>query len=93
MIGAINGFALAGGFEVILACDIVIASEEAVFGDQHINFGLVGPGGSTKRTPRIIGIRKAKALIFTGDKISAQEAERIGLINRVAPADELEKNH
>jgi len=90
VIASVNGFALAGGFEVMLACDIVIASEEAVFGDQHINFGLVGPGGSTKRTPRIVGIRKAKELIFTGDKISAQKAERIGLINRVVPANELE---
>jgi enoyl-CoA hydratase/carnithine racemase len=91
VIAAVNGFALAGGFEIMLACDLVIASEDAVFGDQHINFGLVGPGGSTKRTPRIVGIRKAKELIFTGDKISAHEAERIGLVNRVVPAAELGK--
>jgi enoyl-CoA hydratase/carnithine racemase len=91
VIAAVNGFALGGGFEVMLACDLAIASEDAIIGDQHINFGLVGPGGSTKRTPRIVGIRKAKELIFTGDKISAKEAERIGLINRVVPAKELEK--
>ena len=91
VIASVNGFALGGGFEVMLACDLVVASEDAMIGDQHINFGLVGPGGSTKRTPRIVGMRKAKELIFTGDKISAQEAERIGLINRVVPASELEK--
>ncbi|MCK4827980.1 enoyl-CoA hydratase/isomerase family protein, partial [bacterium] len=81
VIGAINGFALAGGFELMPACDLVIASEEALIGDQHINFGLVGPGGSTQRTPRLIGPRKAKEIIFTGERLSAHEAERIGLVN------------
>lgn len=91
VIGAINGFALAGGFEIMLACDLVIASEGALIGDQHINYGLVGPGGSTQRTPRLIGPRKAKEIILMGEKISAHEAERIGLVNRVVPADELER--
>ena len=90
VIAAVNGFALAGGFEITLVCDLVIASEEAFFGDQHINYGLVGPGGSTQRTPRLIGPRKAKEIIFTGERLSAGEAERIGLVNRVVPADELE---
>jgi len=90
VIAAVNGFALAGGFEIMLACDLVIASQEAIIGDQHINFGLVGPGGSTQRTPRIVGIRKAKEIIFTGKWLSAQEAERIGLVNRVVPLDQLE---
>ena len=90
VIAAVNGFALAGGFEIMLACDLVIASQEAVIGDQHINFGLVGPGGSTQRMPRIVGIRKAKEIIFTGKWLSAQEAERIGLVNRVVPLDQLE---
>ena len=90
VIAAINGFALAGGFELMLACDLVIASEDAQMGDQHINYGLVGPGGTTKRMPRMIGIRKAKELVFTGDRIPAREAQRIGLVNRVVPAAELE---
>jgi enoyl-CoA hydratase/carnithine racemase len=90
VIASINGFALAGGFEFMLACDLVIASEDALIGDQHINFGLVGAGGSTQRTTRLVGIRKAKEIIFTGERLSAREAERIGLVNKVVPADELE---
>lgn len=91
VIAAINGFALAGGFEIMLACDLVIASEDAFLADQHINYGLVGPGGSTQRTPRLVGPRKAKEIIFTGERLSAHEAERIGLVNRVVPPDELER--
>ncbi len=90
VVAAVNGFALAGGFEIVLVCDIVIASEDAFFGDQHINFGLVGPGGSTQRTPRIVGLKRAKEIIFLGEKFSAREAERMGLVNRVVPASELE---
>ena len=90
VIAAVNGFALAGGFELMLVCDLVIASEDALMGDQHINFGLVGPGGSTQRTPQIVGIRKAKEIILTGEKLSAKDAERIGLVNHVVSADELE---
>lgn len=91
VIAAVNGFALAGGFEITLVCDLVIASQDAFLGDQHINYGLVGPGGSTQRTPRLVGPRKAKEIIFTGERLSANEAERIGLVNRVVPADELER--
>jgi enoyl-CoA hydratase/carnithine racemase len=91
VIAAVHGYVFAGGFELMLACDLVVASEDAVFCDQHINFGLVGGGGSTQRTPRLIGIRKAKELIFTGNRISAQEAEQWGLINRVVPSEDLEK--
>jgi enoyl-CoA hydratase/carnithine racemase len=91
VIAAVHGYVFAGGFELMLACDLVVASEDAVFGDQHINFGLVGGGGSTQRTPRLIGIRKAKELIFTGNRISAQEAEQWGLVNRVVPSEDLEK--
>ena len=91
VIAAVNGYVFAGGFELMLACDLVFASEDAVFCDQHINFGLVGGGGSTQRTPRLIGIRKAKELIFTGNRISAPEAEQWGLINRVVPSEDLEK--
>ena len=90
VIAGINGFAFGGGFELMLACDLVIASEDAVLGDQHINFGLVGPGGTTQRLPRMIGIRKAKEIILTGERLSAHEAEKIGLVNRVVPSKELE---
>jgi len=91
VIAAINGYASAGGFELMLSCDLVIASEDAVIGDQHVNFGLVGPGGSTQRLPRIVGIRKAKEIIFTGEKLSAPDAEKIGLVNWIVSSNELEK--
>jgi enoyl-CoA hydratase/carnithine racemase len=90
VIAAINGYAFAGGFELALVCDFVIASEKAIFSDQHINYGLVGPGGSTQRTPRLVGIRKAKEILFTGKRLSAREAESIGLINLVVPENKLE---
>ena len=91
VIAAVNGFAFAGGFEITLVCDLVFASEDAFLGDQHINYGLVGPGGSTQKTPRLVGPRRAKEIIFTGKRLSAHEAERIGLVNRVVPPDELER--
>lgn len=90
VIAAVNGFALAGGFEIVLACDLVIASKDATIGDQHINVGLVAGAGGTQRTARLIGIRKAKELIFTGKKITGKEAEQIGLINHAVPDNELE---
>ena len=91
VIAQINGMALAGGLELVAVCDMAIASEDAQLGDQHVNFGLVPGGGDSQRLPRLIGIRKAKELLLTGDWISAKEAERIGLINRAAPADKLEE--
>jgi len=90
VIAAVNGFALAGGFEIVLTCDLAIAAEDAVIGDQHINYGLFGAGGSPYRLPLLVGIRKAKELIFTGKWISGKEAEKIGLVNRAVPADQLE---
>lgn len=90
VIAAVNGFALAGGFEIVLACDLAIAAEDATIGDQHMNYGLFGAGGSPYRLPLLVGIRKAKELIFTGKWISGKEAERIGLVNRAVPADQLE---
>lgn len=89
IIAAVNGFALAGGLEIVQACDIVIAAEDARLGDQHTNYGLVPGGGGTQRLPRLIGIRKAKELLFTGDWISAAEAQKAGLVNQVVPADRL----
>lgn len=89
VIAAINGLALAGGLEVMEACDLAIAADTAQLGDQHANYGMVPGGGGTQRLPRIIGIRKAKELLLTGDWVSAQEAERIGLVNKAVPADKL----
>lgn len=90
-VAAINGFALAGGLELVMVCDLAIAAEGARIGDQHTNFGLIPGGGDTQRLPRALGSRRAKQLMLTGDWISPTEAERIGLINQVVPADQLEK--
>jgi enoyl-CoA hydratase/carnithine racemase len=91
VIAAVNGFCLAGGIEIIEFCDIVIAAEDAKIGDQHANYGLLAGGGGTQRLPRIVAIRKAKELLLTGDCVTAAEAERIGLVNKVVPADRLEE--
>lgn len=91
VIAGVNGFALGGGCELILASDIVIASEAAVFGQPEINLGIIPAAGGTQRLPRRIGVLKAKELIFTGRKVSTQEALSIGLINKVVPRDTLLK--
>ncbi|MFC1973771.1 enoyl-CoA hydratase/isomerase family protein [Chloroflexota bacterium] len=90
-IAVVNGMALAGGLELLQVCDLAIAAEDALLGDQHANFGLIPGGGSTQRLPRLIGVRKAKELIYTGDWISAAEAERLGLVNKVVPVDKLQE--
>ncbi len=91
VIGVVHGLALAAGVELTCACDLIIAADTAKFGDQHVNFGLTPGGGNSQRLPRLIGIRRAKELLFTGSWLTAQEAERIGLVNKVVPADELEE--
>ena len=77
--------------EMILACDLRIASEEAVFTIPEVDLGLVPDLGGSQRLPRIVGLARAKELILTGKTISAMEAERIGLVNKVVPLEELEK--
>ena len=89
VIGAINGFAITGGFEIALACDIMIAAEEAQFADTHARVGVMPGGGMSARLPRAVGIRKAKELSLTGNYLTAREAERRGLVNRVVPRDQL----
>ena len=89
VIGAINGAAIGGGFDIAIACDIRLASEAAVFSEAFIRLGLVPDMGATFRLPRLVGIARAKEIILTGDTISATEAERIGLVNWVVPANQL----
>ncbi len=89
VIGAINGFAITGGFELALACDIIIAAEEAQFADTHARVGVMPGGGMSARLPRAVGIRKAKELSLTGNYFPARDAERMGLVNRVVPRDQL----
>lgn len=89
VIAAVNGFALGGGLEASLCCDWRIAGESAVFAAPEVNLGIIPSGGGTQRLPRLIGSGRAKELIFTGRKIKAAEAERIGLVNRVVPDSSL----
>lgn len=84
VVGSVTGRALAGGLELVLACDVVIAHPEATFGDQHLNVDLVAGGGGTQLLPRIVGRRRAKYLVLTGETIDAGTARRWGLVNEVA---------
>jgi enoyl-CoA hydratase len=89
VIAAVNGFALGGGCELAMACHIRIAAENARFGQPEVKLGI-GPGyGGTARLPRLVGKGRALELLLTGGMIDAAEAYRIGLVNRVVPADEL----
>ncbi len=89
VIAAVNGFALGGGLELALACDFIYASDNAKIGLPEINLGIIPGFGGTQRLSRIVGKNLAKEMIFTGKMISAEEAERKGIINRVLPADQL----
>ena len=89
VIAAVNGFALAGGLELVLCCDIVLMADNARIGDYHANFGLIPGGGGSQRLPRKIGDQNAKYLLFTGRWVSAQEAKEMGLVTKVVPADKL----
>jgi len=90
VIAAINGYALGGGIELAMACDIRIASENAQIGQPEINVGLIPGWGGTQRLPRFVGKGMAKEMIFTGKRIDAKTAERLGLINAVVPPDQLQ---
>jgi enoyl-CoA hydratase len=89
VIAAVNGFALGGGCELALACHIRIASENAKLGLPEVTLGIIPGYGGTQRMARLLGKGKALELILTGDRIGAEEAERIGLVNKVVPADQL----
>lgn len=89
VIAAVHGYCLGAGFELAQACDVIFASEDAVFGQPEVNVGVIPGGGGTQRLPRLLGEKKAKELIFTGDRISAKEMAELGLVNKVLPADQL----
>ena len=89
LIAAVNGTALGGGLEIALACDIRVASENATFGVPEVTLGLIPAWGGTQRLPRAIPMAKAAEMLLTGKPIDAQEAFRIGLVNRVVPVAEL----
>jgi enoyl-CoA hydratase/carnithine racemase len=89
VIAAISGLALGGGCELTLACDLRIAADNTTFGQPEIKIGVIPGAGGTQRLPRIVGFTKAKELLYTGDFIDAQEAYRIGLLNKVVPVASL----
>ena len=91
VIALIHGYAMGAGMEMILACDLRVASEEAVFTIPEVDLGLVPDLGGSQRLPRVVGVGRAKELILTGKTISAAEAERVGLINKVVPLEELQE--
>ncbi len=89
VIAAVNGYALGGGLEMAASCDFRIASENSAFGCPEVNIGLIPSWGGCVRLPKLLGRAKAAQLVLTGERIDAKEAERIGLVNKVVPADEL----
>jgi enoyl-CoA hydratase len=89
VIAAVNGFALGGGCELAMACDIRLASDNAKFGQPEVNLGVTPGFAGTQRLPRLVGKGRAKEILFTGDMVSAEEAFRIGLANRVTSLEEL----
>ncbi|MBE6008041.1 MAG: hypothetical protein E7235_02455 [Lachnospiraceae bacterium] len=89
VIAALNGFTLGGGNELAMACDIRIASEKAKFGQPEVGLGITPGAGGTQRLPRLVGLAKAKELLYTARVIGAEEALSIGLVNKVVPHEEL----
>lgn len=89
VIGAVNGHAITGGFEIALQCDFLVASERALFGDTHARVGLLPGWGLSVLLPQAIGVRRAKEMSLTGNFVGADEALRLGLVNHVVPHDDL----
>ena len=91
VIAVVNGIARAGGFELVLSCDMAIASDSAKIGDNHTNFGVMPGGGGTQRAPRKIGIQRASELIYTAKWLSGKEAVEYGIVLRSVPSDGLDE--
>jgi enoyl-CoA hydratase len=89
-VAAVNGVCVAGGLELLLACDLAIAAASATIGDAHLNFGQLPGAGGSQRLPRAVGLLRAKHLMLTGDLLAAEEARQIGLVNAVVPDAELD---
>ncbi len=89
IIAAVNGYALGGGLELALACDFIYASEKAKLGLTEVTLGVIPGFGGTQNLPRLIGPNRAKELIFSGRQLTAQQAREWGIVNEVAPAEEL----
>jgi len=88
-VGAVNGVAFGGGLEFLLTLDLVVASEDARFAQSELNVGLIPGGGGTQRLPRIVGLRRAKLMVLTGEPIDANTALNWGLVNLVVPKEQL----
>jgi 2-(1,2-epoxy-1,2-dihydrophenyl)acetyl-CoA isomerase len=91
VIAAVNGTAAGGGAQIVMACDLAIAADNARLIQVFVRRGLIPDGGGTYLLPRVVGMKKAKELVFFGDDVNADEAERLGLFNKVVPGGELEK--
>jgi enoyl-CoA hydratase len=87
VIAAVSGFALGGGCELAMSCDIIIASESARFGQPEVNLGIIPGSGGTQRLTHVLGKHRAMEMVLTGDFLSAADAERLGLVNRVVPVE------
>jgi enoyl-CoA hydratase len=87
LIAAVSGFALGGGCELAMSCDIIVASESARFGQPEVNLGIIPGSGGTQRLTHLLGKHRAMELLLTGDFLSAAEAERLGLVNRIVPVE------
>jgi len=90
VIAAVEGYAMAGGFELIQSCDIAIARDDAVLADNHLNFGMIPGGGGSQRLPRIAGLPRALGLILSGDRLTGTQAQQWGVVYRAVPAEEFE---